>query len=211
MNSFLAVVAAAALLTGSALATTYTVKSGDTLYSVAQKAGMEPAALMRLNGLSSSTIQVGQRISLGGTASRGAAASSAPVAAAPPPSASRSGGAYVRAAASRFLGIRFVLGGNGGYGIDCSGFTHAVYSQLGVNLPRTARAQFNVGTPVSRGNLQSGDLVFFNTMGGISHVGIYLGDGQFADANSYYGHTMIEPMTTAYWSSRYVGARRILN
>lgn len=207
MNAIRAVIlTAAALLGSSALAATYTVKPGDTLYSIAQKANLEPAQLLKLNHLNSSTIQVGQKLSLGGgqaTASRSAPA---------PAATSRSGNTNtIRAAATRFLNIRYVLGGSGAGGIDCSAYTRAVFQQLGVNLPRTARAQFGVGSPVSRGGLQTGDLVFFNTMGGgVSHVGVYLGNGQFANANSYNGHTMIESMTTSYWANRYVGARRVL-
>ena len=207
MNAFrVLILTAAALLGSSALAATYTVKPGDTLYNIAQKANLDPAQLLRLNSLSSSTLQVGQKLNLGGNSSSANAGSipAAPV--------SRSGnGNTIRAAASRYLNIRYMLGGTGAGGIDCSGFTRAVLQQLGVSLPRTARAQYGVGNTVSRGNLQSGDLVFFNTMGrGVSHVGVYLGNGQFANANSYNGRTMIEAMTTTYWATRYVGARRVL-
>lgn len=200
---------AAALMGSSALAATYTVKPGDTLYSIAQKANLDPVQLLKLNSLNSSTIQVGQRLNLGGSAASSAQGKSA---ASPAQVASRSGnGNTIRAAASRFLNIRYVLGGSGAGGIDCSAYTRAVFQQLGINLPRTARAQFGVGNSVARGNLQSGDLVFFNTMGGgVSHVGVYLGNGQFANANSYNGRTMVESMTTAYWATRYVGARRVL-
>ena len=200
------ILTAAALLGSSALAATYTVKPGDTLYNIAQKANLDPAQLLQLNKLSGSTLQVGQKLNLGGSSS----SVSAPSIPATP--VSRSGnGNTIRAAASRYLNIRYMLGGTGAGGIDCSGFTRAVLQQLGVNLPRTARAQYGVGNTVSRGNLQSGDLVFFNTMGrGVSHVGVYLGNGQFANANSYNGRTMIEAMTTTYWATRYVGARRVL-
>ncbi len=201
------IMVAATLLGSSALAATYTVKPGDTLYSIAQKANLDPSQLLTINHLNSSTIQVGQHLSLGGAASV-SRSSVTPVTAAP---RSSGNGNTVRTAAARFLNIRYVLGGTGGRGIDCSAFTMSVMRQLGVNLPRTARGQFGVGMAVSRGNLQSGDLVFFNTMGGgVSHVGLYLGNGQFANANSYQGRTVIESMTTSYWSSRYVGARRVL-
>ncbi|GGJ72008.1 C40 family peptidase [Deinococcus aquiradiocola] len=206
MNALRALIlTAASLLGSSALAATYTVKPGDTLYSISQKANLDPAQLLKLNRLQSSTIQVGQKLEIGGSASASSARPSTPT-------ASRSGnGNTIRAAAARFLNIRYVLGGNGAGGIDCSAYTRAVFQQLGVSLPRTARAQFGVGTSISRGNLQTGDLVFFSTMGGgVSHVGIYLGNGQFANANSYNGRTMIESMTTSYWAPRYVGARRVL-
>ena len=201
------ILTAAALLGSSALAATYTVKPGDTLYNIAQKANLDPAQLLQLNSLSSSTLQVGQKLNLGGNSSS-VSAGRPPVM---PVSRNSGNSNTIRAAASRYLNIRYVLGGTGAGGIDCSAFTRAVLQQLGVSLPRTARAQYGVGNTVSRGNLQSGDLVFFNTLGrGVSHVGVYLGNGQFANANSYNGRTVIEAMTTTYWATRYIGARRVL-
>ena len=201
------ILTAAALLGSSALAATYTVKPGDTLYNIAQKANLDPAQLLQLNSLSSSTLQVGQKLNLGGNSSS-VSAGRPPVM---PVSRNSGNSNTIRAAASRYLNIRYMLGGTGAGGIDCSGFTRAVLQQLGVSLPRTARAQYGVGNTVSRSNLQSGDLVFFNTMGrGVSHVGVYLGNGQFANANSYNGRTVIEAMTTTYWATRYIGARRVL-
>lgn len=189
----------------TAMSVTYTVRNGDSLSSVARATNTDIQQLMRMNNLSSSTIQVGQRLEVNGsttdtTSSRTAANNGA-------------GSAYIRSATSRFLGIRYVLGGNSFRGIDCSSFTMNVFRQLGINLPRTAAEQWRVGMSVSRRNLQAGDLVFFNTMGRTaSHVGIYMGNGMMANANSFYGHTMIEPLfASTYWSSRYDGARRILN
>ena len=202
------ILTAAALVGSSALAATYTVKPGDTLYNIAQKANLDPAQLLQLNNLSSSTLQVGQKLNLGGNSSSSVNVGNIP---ATPVSRNSGNGNTIRAAASRYLNIRYMLGGTGAGGIDCSGFTRVVLQQLGVSLPRTARAQYGVGNTVSRGNLQSGDLVFFNTLGrGVSHVGVYLGNGQFANANSYNGRTVIEAMTTSYWATRYIGARRVL-
>ncbi|GAA5514688.1 hypothetical protein Dcar01_03444 [Deinococcus carri] len=223
---------AAALCSGGALAASYTVKSGDTLYKVALAHNLEPAELMRLNGLSSSTIEVGQKLNVGAAQAAPAPAAPAarPTAAARPVTrpaapaqaarpvqaaapASRSGGAFVRTAATRYLGIRYALGGTGGRGIDCSGFTMRVFQQMGINLPRTASGQWRMGRSVSSRDLQPGDLVFFNTTGrGVSHVGVYVGGGQMANANSYQGRTVIEPLFgNPYWASRYLGARRVLS
>ncbi|KEF34398.1 peptidase [Deinococcus sp. RL] len=205
MKAFRVLLIAAALGSAPALAATYTVKAGDTLSKIASMYRMEPAQLMQLNGLRSTTIQVGQKLNVGGTAPTTAAAPAAPAA----PRSS----AYVRAAASRFLGIRYALGGTGGRGIDCSGYTALVFRQLGINLPRTAAAQWRMGYAVSSRNLMPGDLVFFNTTGRVaSHVGIYVGDGLMANANSYQGRTVIEPLfSNPYWASRYIGARRVLS
>ncbi len=203
MKAFRILLLATALGSGSALAASYTVKAGDTLSKIASQYRIDPVQLMRLNGLSSSTIQVGQKLNLGGTAPAAAARPAAPVA--------RSGSAYVRTAATRFLGFRYTHGGAGGSGFDCSGFTMRVFQELGIRLPHSAAGQWRMGSAVSSRNLQPGDLVFFNTTGVVaSHVGIYVGDGMMANANSYYGRTMIEPLFgNPYWASRFVGARRI--
>ncbi|MCD0167304.1 MULTISPECIES: LysM peptidoglycan-binding domain-containing C40 family peptidase [unclassified Deinococcus] len=194
-------------LSGTASAATYTVKAGDTLYSIAKATGVDASTLMKLNRLNSSTINVGQKLTVSGAAS--APAARATTAAAP---AAR-GSTFIRSAATRYLGIRYVLGGNGNGGIDCSAYTMNVFRQMGINLPRTAAAQWRVGSPVSRRDLRAGDLVFFNTMGRTaSHVGIYLGDGMMANANSYQGRTVVEPLfSNSYWANRYDGARRVLN
>jgi len=198
-----------ALGTTGASAATYTVKSGDTLYKIAVANRMEPAALMRLNGLRSTTIEIGQKLNVGGAA---ATAGTARVNQASSTVAAPRGSAFVRTAASRFLGIRYAMGGIGRGSIDCSGFTMQVFAQLGVRLPHSAAGQWNMGRAVSSRNLQPGDLVFFNTLGrGVSHVGVYVGDGLMANANSYQGRTVIEPMLgNPYWAARYLGARRLL-
>lgn len=225
MNVTRALLTLAALSTTASAATYYTVQTGDTLATVAQKVHMEPDALMELNGLSSATVQVGQRLNLTPSGFSKAVspvaqgAGSLTVVNAPKTNTaatitpSRSGGAFINAAASRYLGIRYLHGGTGGGGIDCSGFTLRVFQSLGINLPRTAAAQWRIGIPVSSRDLRPGDLVFFNTMGRTaSHVGIYLGGGMMAGANSYYGRTMVEPLfSNPYWASRYNGARRVLN
>jgi len=82
--------------------------------------------------------------------------------------------------ASQFLGIPYVWGGTSPSDFDCSGFTQYVFAHFGVNLPRVSEAQQNVGTLVSRANLQPGDLVFFGTPA--HHVGIYVGNGNMINA-----------------------------
>lgn len=107
------------------------------------------------------------------------------------------------------LGVPYVTGGTSRSGFDCSGYTQYVFNGSGISLPRTAAEQFKVGSSVSREQLQSGDLVFFTTYApGASHVGIYIGDGRFV-ASSNSGVT-ISNLDDAYYSSRYLGARRIL-
>ena len=110
--------------------------------------------------------------------------------------------------ALRFLGVPYVFGGTTASGFDCSGFVQHVFALLGVALPRTADAQYDVGRPAV-GGPRPGDLVFFDTYGGVSHVGIYLGHGEFVHASSSRG-VMVSHLSESYWASRYVGAKRLL-
>lgn len=115
-------------------------------------------------------------------------------------------GSSVVSYAKQFLGCKYVYGGTTTSGFDCSGFTQYVYRHFGVNLNRTAAAQYSNGTPVT--NLQPGDLLMFGKSG-INHVGIYMGGNSFIHAaNSSRGVTT-DSMSSGYYKSNYVGARRI--
>ena len=109
--------------------------------------------------------------------------------------------------AKSFLGSKYVYGGTSPSGFDCSGFTQYVYKHFGVSLNRTAAAQYQNGTAVT-GELQTGDLVMFGKSG-INHVGIYIGGGTFIHAaNSSRGVTT-DTLTSGYYKTNYVGARRV--
>ncbi|MEO2507823.1 C40 family peptidase [Clostridium paraputrificum] len=110
--------------------------------------------------------------------------------------------------AYNFLGRPYVYGANGPNAFDCSGFTSYVYRHFGVSLPRTARSQFSAGSAVSRDNLAPGDLVFFNTVGYLGHVGLYIGGGDFIHAASS-GRVKISSLSEGYYRTRYAGARRV--
>jgi cell wall-associated NlpC family hydrolase len=110
--------------------------------------------------------------------------------------------------ALRFLGVPYVFGGTSTSGFDCSGFVQHVFAMLGIGLPRTADAQYDAGRPAV-GGPRPGDLVFFDTYGGVSHVGIYLGKGQFVHASSSHG-VMVSHLSDSYWAARYVGAKRLI-
>ncbi|WP_412028118.1 LysM peptidoglycan-binding domain-containing protein [Deinococcus yunweiensis] len=118
-----------------------------------------------------------------------------------------------RSAALALLGTPYAYGGATRSGTDCSGLVVQVFTPLGVILPRSSAAQALAGTAVGSGEWQPGDLVFFDTQGQgqISHVGIYLGDDTFIDANTYQGRVVIDRLLgDSYWAARYVGARRVL-
>lgn len=109
--------------------------------------------------------------------------------------------------ARKYVGTPYVWGGTTPSGFDCSGFVQYVFAQHGINLPRTSSEMYEMGTPVS--DPQAGDLVFFSTYEpGVSHVGIYLGNGQFISSTSSSG-VQIVSMDNPYWASCYIGARRI--
>ncbi len=111
--------------------------------------------------------------------------------------------------AMRFGGVPYVWGGETPAGFDCSGFVQYVFRQIGVNLPRTADVQYELGRKVLQSELQPGDLVFFETYEpGASHDGIYVGEGKFIAANSGTGVAVVS-LADPYWSSRYLGARRL--
>lgn len=117
----------------------------------------------------------------------------------------------IEATAKAYLGTPYVWAGTSPSGFDCSGYIQYVFKQQGIDLPRSAAQQFNVGTSVSKGNLQKGDLVFFTTYKeGPSHVGIYLGNGQFINASSSKG-VSIASIDSSYWGERYLGAKRVLS
>ena len=116
----------------------------------------------------------------------------------------------LRKTAYSFIGTRYRFGGTSRNGLDCSAFVQQVFREMEVSLPRTAREQFQVGDVVAHGDLQKGDLVFFQTYARFpSHVGIYLGNNRMIHASSRDRRVVVSTMDTAYYRSRYLGAKRI--
>jgi peptidoglycan DL-endopeptidase CwlO len=107
--------------------------------------------------------------------------------------------------AMQYLGTPYRWGGASPSGFDCSGFVMYVFAQIGVSLPHSTYAMYAMGTPVSLGQLQPGDLVFFN---GLGHMGIYIGGGQFIHS-PHTGDVVKISSMSGYYASAFVGARRI--
>ena len=117
-------------------------------------------------------------------------------------------GAAVVAEAERFVGLPYLWAGTSAFGYDCSGLTYSVYRQFGIVLPRDALDQSRVGRPVSRADLQPGDLIFFSFGSSIDHVGIYAGDGMLIHAP----HTgaSVEVVSLSALAPWWAGATRLL-
>ena len=141
-----------------------------------------------------------------------ATAVATPASTPPPPSPTPSAADKIVGLAYNAVGSPYAFGGSSPVtGFDCSGLVQWVLGQLGVQIGRTAADQFGYGDPIDPPDLRPGDLVFFaNTyMPGLSHVGIYVGDGQFVDAGTERTGVRRARLGDPYWAARFVGARRI--
>lgn len=110
-----------------------------------------------------------------------------------------------------WYGTKYRMGGTTKKGIDCSAFVCAVFASVyGITLPRMAKDQYRFTQRISTTKLQEGDLLFFNTRGGVSHVGIYLQNNKFIHASTTRGVT-VSDMFETYYLTRFIGAGRVEN
>lgn len=126
--------------------------------------------------------------------------------AAKPSSSSSADADSLISSAKRHMGVPYLWGGTTRKGFDCSGLVQSVFSEHGKDLPRTAAQMWKAGTSVDKP--EKGDLVFFETRTGPSHVGIYAGDNKFVHAGASTGVTVTD-MDNSYWKSRYLGAKEM--
>jgi peptidoglycan endopeptidase LytE len=178
----------------------YVIQPGDSLWSIAQKFGTTVDYLKIINGLTGNTVYAGKTLLVRGTVVNTTVSRSS----------NNLTGSRVIAKAAQYLGTPYRYGGSSPGGFDCSGFTQYIFRQFQVSINRTAASQYNNGVGVSKANLIPGDLVFFNTCGGISHVGIYAGNGQFIHSSSARGKVIYSTLSTGYYAQTFVGARRVM-
>ncbi|HWP96197.1 MAG TPA: NlpC/P60 family protein [Syntrophomonadaceae bacterium] len=209
--------------------TEYVVKSGDTLWGIARNFNTTVDDIRALNNLKSDALSIGNKIKVSGQVpavtvatvksksssaqagkGRGGVMTVADVEVSRSGSLAKAG--TVLQTAAKYLGTPYKYGGSRPGGFDCSGFVQYVYGQYGYDLPRTAASQASVGKRVDKSNLKPGDLVFFACgTSGISHAGIYAGNGQFIHSSSpRSGGVIYSSLSESYYEESYVGARRVL-
>ena len=125
-------------------------------------------------------------------------------------SSSTSLGQQIAAFGMQYVGYPYVYGGTSPSGFDCSGFVQYIYRQFGYSINRTATAQLANGYYVSYDSLMPGDLVFFGSGSSASHVGMYIGGGEFVHAANSRSGVKISSLSESWYAARYIGARRIV-
>ena len=194
----------------------YIVKAGDTVDSIAKQFSISKDSLIIANSLGPVPLIPGQTLAITDTVARTetdtTSVSRGEYERQIPAASTLSKGEEIVAYAKQFVGRPYVYGANGPKSFDCSGFTSYVYRQYGFKLYRSAADQSKNGHEVSRSELQPGDLLFFHTTRkGISHAGMYIGNGKFIHASSGSAHAVtISPLNEGYYNSRLIVAKRIL-
>ncbi|WP_061810724.1 C40 family peptidase [Rossellomorea vietnamensis] len=185
------IVSGSGISTPPAGSSTYTVQSGDTLSHISVRYDVSVSDIMSWNNLSSSTIYVGQKLSINGTSG----------------GVTQTSSLNVVDIAKKYVGTPYAWGGTSPSGFDCSGFIYYVFNQAGQSIARTnTEGYYSKSTFVS--SPKPGDLVFFeNTYkAGISHMGIYVGNGEFIHASD--SGVVVSKLSNTYWNPKFVGYKR---
>ena len=121
-------------------------------------------------------------------------------------------GSAILAKAASYLGTPYVYGGASPSGFDCSGLVYYVFGTFGISVGRTPAEQYNAGSPVDKGSLQPGDIVLFAGTGGsgITHAGIYAGNGQFIHSPNSRSNVSYSDLTSGYWSEHFYCGIRVV-
>ena len=213
----------------------YTVKNGDTLPTIARKAGISVKQIMALNTIHPKSLRIGRKLVLAKSTqlSENETIDEDDEDVEDDENGGEKGDLaqlekeqqkheellgkwrspderqlFVKVATG-FLGAPYRLGGSSLKGIDCSAFVRKIYQIFDIDLPRNARAQSKVGMSIDREELVEGDLVFFRTRRPLGHVGIYIGNNEFVHASSTRKVIRIDSIDTPYFQKRFQRAVRI--
>jgi LysM repeat protein len=210
------------LLLRTAEPNVHLVKNDETIKSIAARYNLSPEELIEINEVTSETLNVGQKLYLSQEQPAAATVEDIEI-------LKRTMEEEIKTVsesdefsekplrdkiivfAKKLVNIPYKFGGNSILGIDCSAYVKKVYGFLGIDLPRTAREQFNKGETIEKEELSMGDLVFFRTYASFpSHVGIYLGNNLFIHASEKGKKVKVDNFNAPYFVKRFIGAKRLL-
>jgi len=207
-NQVLEVASISPITSGTKTSTSYTIKAGDTLFSISRQFNVTVADLMAWNNLNTGLIYAGSTLNVSGAPVSNSSNSSPIITNVAPTTYAGYDVNKVISIAKGLIGTPYAWGGTTPAGFDCSGYVSYVYKQAGMNIGRLDAVGFynrskNVNSP------QAGDLIFFeNTYkSGVSDVGIYLGNNQFISASD--NGVSIKSLDNSYWKSHFNSIKRV--